>query len=155
MVKGDFSVETVEHLLAALAGLGVSNVEIQLDGPEPPACDGSALVFVEAIKAVGLQPQGEKRRIYKIKEPLVVQSCSGGHITALPYDGLKISYMLSGEGLPNQTFEYEHSPEAFSDSVARARTFCRKFEVEKLRGIPGVGDGANESNTVMVDLENL
>jgi UDP-3-O-[3-hydroxymyristoyl] N-acetylglucosamine deacetylase/3-hydroxyacyl-[acyl-carrier-protein] dehydratase len=155
LVKGDFSVETVEHLLAALAGLGVTNVEIQLDGPEPPACDGSAFIFVKAIKAVGLQPQGEKRRTYKIKEPLVVQSRSGGHITALPYDGLKISYMLSGEGLPNQTFEYEHSPEAFVESVAKARTFCRKFEVEKLRGIPGVGDGANESNTVMVDLENL
>jgi UDP-3-O-[3-hydroxymyristoyl] N-acetylglucosamine deacetylase/3-hydroxyacyl-[acyl-carrier-protein] dehydratase len=155
LVLGEFSVETVEHLLAAVTGLGITNVEIQLDGPEPPACDGSAMVFAQKILEVGLKEQNAERPIYKVISPLVIDSQGGGHITALPYNGLKITYILSGEGLPHQTFEYEHDQASFLEHIAQARTFCRKFEVEKLKGVPGVGDGAHEGNTLLVDLEDL
>ena len=72
-----------------------------------------------------------------------------------PIKVLKITYVLSGEGLPDQCVEYEHSQEAFLEKIAPARTFCREFEVEKLKDMPGIGDGANEDNTLLVTEEGF
>lgn len=151
-----FSIETVEHFLAAVKGIGITNLKVELDGPEPPALGGNAKQYAEAFLAVGLKEQEGERSFLEVQEPVVVQDKSGGQITALPYaDGFKVTYILSGEGLPDQVFEYEHSVDAFLERVAPARTFCRLFEVESLKAMPGIGDGADESNTLLVDLANI
>jgi UDP-3-O-[3-hydroxymyristoyl] N-acetylglucosamine deacetylase/3-hydroxyacyl-[acyl-carrier-protein] dehydratase len=153
--ENDFSVETGEHLLAAVEGLGISNLKIEIEGVEPPALDGSAKNFAEEFIKVGLLDQECERQLLAVKESVVIED-SGGKITAVPYSkGLKVTYILSGEGLPDQVMEYEHSSENFMSLIAGARTFCRQFEVEALRSTPGVGDGADESNTLLVDLQDL
>jgi UDP-3-O-[3-hydroxymyristoyl] N-acetylglucosamine deacetylase/3-hydroxyacyl-[acyl-carrier-protein] dehydratase len=136
--------------------LGISNLEIQIDGIEPPALDGSALIYAQELLKVGLVEQHAEKEYFVVDEPLVVQDIGGGQITALPYSkGLKISYVLSGEGLPDQVVDYEHTQENFMSQIAPARTFCRKFEAEALKAMPGIGDGANESNTLLVDLATI
>ena len=156
LTKDGFSVETVEHLLAAINGLGISNVRIEIDGAEPPALDGSSLEYAQKILSVGISQQDVLKKVYKVDEPVVVHSEAGGQITALPYPrGLKVSYVLSGDGLPSQVLEYEHSPATFLERIAGARTFCREFEVELLKATPGIGDGANENNTLVVNLKDI
>ena len=150
-----FAIETAEHLLAAIQGVGISNLEIEIDGIEPPALDGSARIYAEELLRIGLVEQKTEKACFVVDEPLVVQDSGGGQITALPYKGLKITYVLSGEGLPNQVVDYEHTQENFMAQIAPARTFCRKFEAEALRAMPGIGDGANESNTLLVDLDTI
>lgn len=148
-------IETVEHLLAAAHGLGLHNFEVELDGPEPPATDGSALEFSHRILEAGLEEQDATRKVFRVTKPISVFSPEGGNITVYPFKGLRVTYVLSGPGLPNQCIEYEHSTENFLSKIAPARTFCREFEVETLKNIVGIGDGANEDNTLVVRLEDL
>jgi UDP-3-O-[3-hydroxymyristoyl] N-acetylglucosamine deacetylase / 3-hydroxyacyl-[acyl-carrier-protein] dehydratase len=151
------SVETIEHLLSAIHGMGVTNLDVVMEGVEPPACDGSANEFCSAIDRAGYEEQSAEALTYSISEPLLVSvPNNGGEIIGLPYaDGLKITYVLSGKGLPDQVVEYEHSRENYLEKVSRARTFCRQFEVEQLTQMEGVGDGASEENTLVVNLETL
>ena len=149
-------VETVEHVLAAARGLGVSNMIIEMDQVEPAAMDGSAEPLCKLLTEVGVVDQSKKRESFIIREPLAVCTSDGSSISAYPYpNGLKISYYLSGEGLPDQHVEYEHSEENFLNTVAKARTFCREFEVEALREMPEVGEGADLNNTLLVKLDTL
>lgn len=151
------SVETVEHLLSAIHGMGVTNIEVEMAEGEPPACDGSAQEFCAALEKAGFSDQEAPAPVYAISEPLFVSvPDNGGEIIALPNnDGLKITYILSGKGLPDQIVEYEHTRENYLEKVSRARTFCRQFEVEQLTAMEGVGDGATEENTLIVNLETL
>lgn len=149
-------IETVEHVLAAAYGLGITNLIIEMDEIEPAAFDGSAVDLCQLFLDTGLEEQSAEKEFYVVKDSFAVQVDDDNHITALPYSkGLKISYFLSGEGLPNQYVEYEHSEENFLKHIAPARTFCREFEVEALKEMPEVGDGADESNTLLVALDTL
>ena len=71
--QGDVAIETIEHCMSALAGLRIDNVLIQINGPELPCGDGSAAPFVDPILEVGLQEQDAPRRIYKLREPVVIE----------------------------------------------------------------------------------
>jgi UDP-3-O-[3-hydroxymyristoyl] N-acetylglucosamine deacetylase/3-hydroxyacyl-[acyl-carrier-protein] dehydratase len=153
--KGGVGIETVEHFLAAAHGIGLHNCLVEIDGPEPPATDGSALQFSQKILDAGLVEQEAERPVFKVSKPISIGSPAGGNITVYPYKGLKITYILSGPGLPNQCVEYEHSTEAFLEKIAPARTFCRESDVEELQSIKGIGDGASEENTILVRLEDL
>lgn len=149
-------VETVEHVLAAASGLDITNLLIEMDNKEPAACDGAAFEICTALEKAGVIDQKADREEFVIKKSITVNSPKGGSITALPYsEGLKISYTLGGEGLPDQHVEYEHSPESFKTWVAPSRTFCREFEVEALKNLPDVGCGANEKNTLLVKLDTF
>lgn len=149
------SIETVEHLLAAAHGVGLHNFIVEIDGPEPPATDGSALQFSQKILDAGLVEQEVDRKCFKVTKPIFVNNPGGGNISVFPHKGLKITYILGGEGLPDQCVEYTHSTESFMKEIAPARTFCREFEVQKLKEMPGIGDGATEENTLLVRLEDL
>lgn len=150
------AVETVEHALAAAYGLGISNMIIELDEIEPPACDGSALEFCRSILSVGLKDQGVEKDTLVIREPFSLQAEEGVSIAVFPNGkGLSVSFSLAGEGLPTQTVHYHHTRENFLRFVAPARTFCREFEVEKLRGLPEVGEGANTENTLVVKMGDI
>ncbi len=147
-------VETVEHVLAAAYGLGLSNLYIELSEVEPPACDGSAFEISQRMLEAGIVEQKEARDVLAVAEPVSVLGDEGASITIFPADKLCISYTLAGDGLPAQNVTYEHSRSSFLKLVAPARTFCREFEVERLRHIPEVGEGADETNTLVVSLDN-
>jgi len=144
-------VETIEHLLSALGSLGVDNVEIEIDAPEVPTIDGSALPFVEALRAAGLADQQEPRKIHAVREPISVVE-GDASIVALPCEsGLTVSYTMIYPGPPlgQQHFTFELDPEAYRQAVAPSRTFCLQSEAEAFLQ-QGLGKGASYQNTVVV-----
>jgi UDP-3-O-acyl N-acetylglucosamine deacetylase len=91
--EGKTRVRTVEHILAALAGLGIDNINIKMNEEEVPAGDGSALPFVKLIQEAGIVEQATRRRFLKIKEPLWIEE-EDRRLIVLPYDGLRITYTV-------------------------------------------------------------
>jgi UDP-3-O-acyl N-acetylglucosamine deacetylase len=138
----DAGVTLVEHALAALAGLRIDNCTIELDGPEPPGLDGSAVGFVAALAAAGVVLQTARRPVWGVDEPRVV-SANGATIALHPADrdGLLVSYRLDygpGAAIPPQAHTLELTPENFVREVASCRTFLTEPEAHALRAA-GVG----------------
>src|SRR5216110_1737530 len=94
--EGSVRVHTVEHVLAALAGLGVDNALVEMDANEPPIGDGSALAYVELIKKAGIVPQEAPRRMLYLREPISVETKSGALLVLLPDDQYRISCTQAG-----------------------------------------------------------
>ncbi|MBF0244183.1 MAG: 3-hydroxyacyl-ACP dehydratase FabZ [Planctomycetes bacterium] len=156
LIKDGVVVETVEHVLAAAFGMGISNLIIELDGNEPPACDGSAAIMCAAIMDAGIVDQSEEKKAIVVKSAFTFRTSEGACISVFPNEGgLKVSYTLAGRGLPSQYVEYEHSPQGFLDMISSSRTFCREFEVQALREMVEVGQGASEENTIVVDMNTI
>ncbi len=162
--SGTCRVSTVEHLLAALAGLNLDNALVELSGPEPPVADGSALPLVEAFLDVGFAEQSADRQIITVDEPLRVESKGGegseafievrpgraDELSAAEH-GLTVSYCLSyRQGrLPAQTVTFEITPEIFAREIAPARSFLLEEEVEYFTS-RGLGKGATRENTLVI-----
>ncbi len=156
IMAGDTCIHTIEHIMSAVYGLGITNLIIEMDAIEPPAGDGSSSIFSDIIMKSGIKKQNAPRAMLSIKNMVNVFSDDGASITYVPgSDQLKISYTLAGEGLPSQYVVYEHTPENYLKLVTRARTFCRSFEVERLKNMQDVGVGASEENTLVVDLNKI
>jgi len=155
--RGGVSVDTVEHVFAALAGLGIDNCRIELRGAEPPAGDGSARVFVEALLKAGVVEQDAPLLAVVIDEPVVFEQ-DGARVVALPampdeQGGLaRFGYALSyrDSNLARGWFEVALTPESFSREIASARTFCMARDAERLRAA-GLGRGATRQNTLVID----
>lgn len=144
-------ISTVEHCLAALAGMGVDNAIVEVDGPEVPILDGSALPYVEAIGRVGLRRQRGRRRAIRVEKPLRVER--GDKFSILrPSDRLKITYSIDFDGgFPGrQHFYTDVTPEIFASDLAKARTFGFLEEVELLRSL-GKARGGSLENAVVLD----
>lgn len=147
-------VHTVEHVLAALCGCGVDNALIELDGPEPPAADGSALPLVQAIDEVGIVAQSEPPSILRLNEP--VHFCDGGaELVYLPSaDDLHITFNIDfdhpqlGAGTVSEPIGH------FRERVAAARTFCFEAEVEALRS-EGLIQGGSLDNAVVFSEQGM
>jgi UDP-3-O-acyl N-acetylglucosamine deacetylase len=139
----------VEHILAALVGVGVTNAIIVLDGPEIPFFDGSATEYARAIDSVGLVKQQGERKIIKIHKSIEVAD-GNRRIRMLPHDSYSISYKLAGDhpGVREQKFEFDTCGDAFLDEVAGARTFCTEGEARALVD-SGVG-GADYSSGLVI-----
>jgi UDP-3-O-acyl N-acetylglucosamine deacetylase len=133
---GEASVETCEHVLSAVAALGIDNLRIEVWGPEMPMADGSALPFVVALQDAGIrQQEGERRPRTRLK-PLTVGT--DPRIDVEPVEGrsLRVSYDLDyGPGSPirAQCFSYELDAETFASAVAPARTFVLEEELAALQ----------------------
>jgi len=142
---------TVEHVLAALAGLRIQNVIIESDAPEPPAADGSALPFVEALKGAGIVDQGVPRQELKLKETLSV-SDGDKELKLIPNDTCKITYVFKSDGHDSltQLVSLEINEDSFANEIAPARTFCFQYEVEALKS-QGLGKGGSSDNVVVID----
>ena len=145
------SVATVEHCLAALAGLGVDNAMIEIDGPELPILDGSSRVFVEAIDQVGVVPLAANRKVIKILKPVRIENgrsyaelLPGG--TALTLD-VEIAFDTAVIGTQKRVFTL--SPTGFRSEIAAARTFGFMRDVERLWKA-GFALGASLENTVAI-----
>lgn len=151
--KGDIKVSTVEHLLSALAGLGIDNAYIDLTAAEVPIMDGSAGPFVFLIQSAGIQEQSAPKRFIRIKRPVVVES---GEKSARfePHDGFKVSFAIDFDHpYFNQTAKYaeiDFAVTSFVKEVSRARTFGFMREVELLRQ-KQLALGGSLANAVVVD----
>jgi UDP-3-O-[3-hydroxymyristoyl] N-acetylglucosamine deacetylase/3-hydroxyacyl-[acyl-carrier-protein] dehydratase len=148
-LKG-IEVQTVEHLLAVLSGLGIDNLIIEIDNNEIPGLDGSGINFIKALEDAGIVSQNSARKYFSVKEPIWVED-SGASIAILPATDLRISYILSypHDLLKAQYLDFVISPDIFSKEIAPSRTFCLEEEVDDLRQ-QGLGKGANYENTLVV-----
>ena len=129
---------TVEHLLAAFAGLNIDNVYVELDGPEVPIMDGSSLSFVSAIMEAGIAKQANAVSYIRILEPIVVIEGSS-QIAITPYEGTRITYRLvyTHPAFGEQKMSIDMSAMNFVNELAPARTFgfLRDLEMLKSRGL--------------------
>lgn len=143
-------VATVEHLLGALAGLGIDNALIEIDGPEVPVMDGSARVFVDAIDQVGLVAQNAPRRFIRVDRPVRVDMGSA-FAEFRPHDRarLEISIDYDCAVVGRQAIAIDLTPKAFRKEVARARTYGYMRDVERLWAA-GFALGSSLENSVVI-----
>lgn len=151
--RDESSVRTVEHLLAAFYGLGLTDLIVEVDGPEIPAVDGSALPFVEAIDEAGIEELDENRPVHRIEEPVSV-TASGGSLVATASPAAEIDYTISYDNpaIGDQFFSFELDPETFREEIAPARTYGFKEEVEALLD-EDLAQGGSLDNALVVDAE--
>lgn len=148
--KDSVEIHTVEHLMAALSGLAIDNIYIEIDNEEVPGLDGSSAKFLEILNEAGIKEQDKARRFYSVKEPIFAEE-DGSSLVALPSQELKISYTLDYNHpmLKTEFFELALTPELFKAELSSARTFCLEDEVNELQS-QGLGRGANYDNTLVV-----
>ena len=143
-------VKTVEHMLAALAGLGIDNLLIEVSGPEMPILDGSSTELISIILRAGIAKQGRKRPYLRINRPFVFDD---GHarIAALPYNGSRITYSIffHHHGIGEQRMSIDITEENFVREIAPARTFGFLKDIEYLRS-NGLAKGGSLENAVIL-----
>ncbi len=144
------SVETVEHLLAALLSMGVDNVVVELNSPEVPIMDGSAAPFIYLIQEAGLKRQQKPRRYLKIIRPIAL-SRGDKRIALYPSDHFKVTYSISFDHplLRHQSRTLAITEESFIEEIAPARTFTFLKDVEMLRQ-NGLALGGSLDNAVVL-----
>lgn len=149
--KGEVEVFTVEHVLAALYGLDISNVNISVFGCELPVMDGSALEFVRNLKAAGIVEQSEPQPVFYLKQPSLIQEADS-LLLALPAESLKITCIIEypDNFVGTQLAKYSTGMGEFENEIAPARTYGFLAEVEALRK-RGLGLGGSLENTVVID----
>src|SRR5580704_3511003 len=148
-------VSTAEHVLAALRGMGVDNATIEVDGPEVPIMDGSAVAFVTAIEQAGIVSQSAQRRFIQVLKP--VQAAIGDSFGELrPHNGFRAEAEIkfSNPMIGHQKYALELSAEGFRREVSRARTFGCMNDVARLWSA-GFALGASFENSVVFDDERL
>ena len=148
--KDSAEVQTIEHLMAALAGLGIDNLIIELDNQEVPGLDGSSLNFVEHLIKSGIKEQEKEKQYFTVREPICIEE-DGSSIVVAPSTGFKISYTLNYNHplLKAQFLALEINDQMFQADLASARTFCLEEEADCLQR-QGLGLGANYENTLVV-----
>jgi UDP-3-O-[3-hydroxymyristoyl] N-acetylglucosamine deacetylase len=144
-------VSTVEHIMAALAGCGVHNALIEIDGPEVPIMDGSSVPFVRGIMARGLLVQDAEVLAWKVLKPVTVES-GEAKATLVPSDRLKIEFHIdfadAAIGSQSKTLDMRNG--AFARELCDSRTFCRQADVDMMRE-NGLALGGTLENAVVVD----
>ena len=140
---------TVEHLLAALAGVGLTAVTLRVEGDEIPLLDGSAQPWVEAIAEAGLQGLGRRPVSEPLSRPITLQQ-GQSFVTALPSDRLRLAAAIEfpQAAIGRQFFSVELTPEAFVRDIAPARTFGFREQVEQLRAAGLIQGGALDNALV-------
>jgi UDP-3-O-[3-hydroxymyristoyl] N-acetylglucosamine deacetylase len=130
--KDGVTISTIEHLLAALFGMGVANAHIDVDGPEIPVADGSAKTWVDLISGAGIAAQPEVRERYVPTAPSFVRDGDRA-VVILPAAQLRIKFLADfAPPIGTQYFDGELTPEVFASEVASARTFGYLHEVQSL-----------------------
>lgn len=144
------SIETVEHLLAALYALGVDNVVVEIDAPEVPIMDGSAAPFIYLIHEAGLKQQNELRSHIRLLSPVSVSE-KGRQVTAYPSDVLRLTYSIEFDHplIREQEYSIEISESSFTEDVAPARTFGFLKDVELMRQ-SGLALGGSLDNAIVL-----
>ncbi|HEY9396827.1 MAG TPA: UDP-3-O-acyl-N-acetylglucosamine deacetylase [Burkholderiales bacterium] len=146
-------VGTVEHIMSALAGLGIDNVYIDLDAPEVPIMDGSASPFVFLLQSAGIEEQRAAKRFFRIRKPVEVRD--GDKWARFdPYDGFKLTFSILFDhpmfDKAGQTLTVDFAETSYAKEVARARTFGFAQDVEALRN-HGLALGGSLDNAIVLD----
>lgn len=145
------SVSTVEHLMAAIAGCGLHNVLIDIDGPEIPIMDGSSRRFVREIVNAGMVSTGAPLTAWRVMTEVVLEE---GDVRAVlrPHDGLTISFEIDfpDQAIGQQAFSLDMANGAFIRELSDCRTFCRSAEVDYMQS-RGLALGGSLANAVVVD----
>lgn len=153
LIKDGARVSTVEHLLSALAGMGIDNLIIDVSAPEIPIMDGSAAPFVFLLQSAGIEEQDAPKKFIKVKRPVTVEQ-DGKQATFKPFDGFKINFAIDFDHpvFENQTLNasIDFSSTSFVREVSRARTFGFMHEFEYLRA-KGLARGGSLDNAIVVD----
>ncbi len=152
---GTAEVNTVEHVLAALVGLGIDNALVEVDAPETPGADGSALPFVKALRKAGLTEQDRPRRYYEILDP-VRHRHEDALMTIEPSDGFRISMTISFDhpAIGTQLASFAITPEVFEREIAPARTFGFLCHMRSLMS-QGIIQGVSLENSVVIGDEGV
>ena len=147
--RDDVTISTVEHLLAAVRALEIDNLWIDLDGPEVPILDGSALPFLHLLEAAGTTPQAALRRVLAVTAPIEAE-LAGKRIRATPYPALRVSYRIDFDvpSIGRQEIDLVVDRASFGRELAAARTFALEREVAGLRR-RGLGLGGEPDNCVI------
>ena len=151
--KGDVKISTVEHLLSALAGMGIDNAYIDLSAPEVPIMDGSAGPFVFLIQSAGIEEQSKPKRFIRIKRKVKVQEDDKWAMFE-PFDGFKVNFTIDFDHpaftAREQNAVVDFSTTSFVKEISRARTFGFMKDVEILRERE-LALGGSLDNAVVVD----
>jgi len=154
--KGEISIETVEHCLAAIHALGIDNIVVEVQGPELPAPDCSSAEYVNLLKQAGSVEQTNPRKEFVIKKPICVNA-GDATIYALPYsDGdLSITYDLDYSayaGIGRQVYTYRLAPDTFETGMAPARSFLLEVEARQFQA-RGIGTHIGPRDILVIDGE--
>jgi len=150
LAVGNAHVHTVEHVLAALYGMGVDNAYIELDGAEPPIADGSSEPFIQIIREAGTVPQTLTRTIAYIDQPVTVTQ-EETTIVLLPEENYRISCTVAfGPGFLTQFYSTEITQKSFVEELSAARTFCPDYEEIESLMEAGLIRGASLDNAMVL-----
>ncbi len=153
--EGELKIQSVEHILAALTGLGIDNLIIEIDSDEAPAADGSALPFAQVLKEAGIAEQKKEREYLELKEPVSYVK-EDVYLIALPDEELKISYTIDFDHpvLKTQFASFVINEDTFVKEIAPARTFGFESEVKELRE-KGLIKGGSLENAVVISEKGI
>jgi UDP-3-O-[3-hydroxymyristoyl] N-acetylglucosamine deacetylase/3-hydroxyacyl-[acyl-carrier-protein] dehydratase len=155
IADGNVKVQTVEHVLSALCGMGVDNALVEMDSSEAPIGDGSAYPFVELINKCRIEKQTALRRTMEIREPLHIETKSGSLLTIVPDRKFRISCTQVGpDGRFTQYYSTEITPETYQQEIAKARTFVYYEDVMPLLD-KGLIRGGSFENAIVVRGESV
>jgi len=148
---GKATVATIEHVLAAVKGLNIDNIRIEVDGPEVPVADGSAIVWIELLKKVGLVEQDAEREYLEIEKPLSFSAPADNvDIVIVPSDDLKVTFMVDYQQKALGTqYTTMQTIDDFEQDFASARTFCFLHEIIMLKEA-GLIKGGSLDNALVV-----
>ncbi|MFN8012703.1 MAG: UDP-3-O-acyl-N-acetylglucosamine deacetylase [Holophagaceae bacterium] len=163
LVKDGLRLQTIEHLLSALSGLGVDHLRIEVDAEgvsadgvtsvELPILDGSAAPWVDAILSAGLKALPGRRRFLRVLKPVEVRQ-GDKWIRVTPFDGFRVRYTIDFDhpSIGRQCRELAITPSRYAQEVGLARTFCLEHEIEFMRA-HGLALGGSLDNAVVFGLE--
>ncbi|NOQ80403.1 MAG: UDP-3-O-acyl-N-acetylglucosamine deacetylase [Gammaproteobacteria bacterium] len=153
LVKDGVKISTVEHLLSAMAGMGIDNAYIDLSAPEVPIMDGSAGPFVFLLQSAGIVEQSAAKRFIRIKRNVMVEE-GDKWVRFEPYEGFKVSFIIDFEHPAiqgrSQSAEMDFSSTSFVREVSRARTFGFMNQIEQLRA-NNLALGGSLNNAIVMD----
>jgi UDP-3-O-[3-hydroxymyristoyl] N-acetylglucosamine deacetylase len=144
--------ETIEHMMAAFAGVGLDNAIVEINAPEAPILDGSSQPVLDAINSVGLELLPARRKHIIVTKSVMVELENGAWARLDPSKHLEISIEITFDdaAIGNQTLTYRHSDGSFAAELARARTFCQLRDVQMMKNA-GLALGGSLDNAVVVD----
>ena len=144
------TVQTIEHLMAAVSALEIDHLTVEIDGPEVPVLDGSAAPFVALLLEAGVVNQEKNKSYIEFLKPVTVSE-KGKYVTIRPGSSFDISYEIQFDHplISNQSYFYRHSRRAFTEEIAPARTFGFLKDVERLKA-QGLAQGGSLENAIVI-----
>ncbi|MGH7559497.1 MAG: UDP-3-O-acyl-N-acetylglucosamine deacetylase [Gemmatimonadales bacterium] len=152
--RGESTIHTVEHLLAAVAALQLDDLLIELDGPEPPILDGSFGPWLDLLEGAGIRENGGEPSLFRVLQPFTVAEGDARYVVS-PGRGLTLTTTIEWDHplIGRQTGSYDITPESFRRDLARARTFGFTHEVDALRGKGLLKGGSTEAAVVLSETD--